>query len=45
MVSVIVLASFVGSWFGISFGFGFKKAVPYVDLFGMVMKPFVIKVP
>jgi len=26
LVSVIVLASFVGSWFGISFGFGFKKA-------------------
>ena len=28
LVSVMVLASFVGSWFGISFGFGFKKAVP-----------------
>ena len=27
LVSVMVLASFVGSWFGISFGFGFKKAV------------------
>ena len=30
LVSVIVLvllASFVGSWFGISFGFGLKKAV------------------
>ena len=27
LVSVIVLASFVRSWFGISFGFGFKKAV------------------
>jgi hypothetical protein len=27
LVSVVVLASFVGSWFGISFGFGFKKAV------------------
>ena len=24
---MIVLASFVGSWFGISFGFGLKKAV------------------
>jgi hypothetical protein len=45
LVSVMVLASFVASWFAISFRFGFnKKQILCVDFSGMVIKLFVGKV-
>ena len=49
VIMVILLASFVGSWFGITFQVGFgltvRKRFPYVDLSGMVINSFVAKVP